>query len=165
MYRAGRFLWLDWAQSQILDQKDNLICAQHYGYRKLRAMHQRTLKRISTQKWEIVDFVFSPYSSKDEYKIDLHWLLPNWPLQFTGNTCTLSAPFGSVKLHISSDIKTITSVLTFFNKGRPISSNIQEEPLLGWFSPTYGQKLPALSIRYSVTHALPVTITSRFTFS
>jgi len=165
MYRAGRFLWLDWAQSKIVDQSDNQICAEQYGYQKLRVVHRRTLKKISTQKWEIVDFVFSPYLSKDEYKIDLHWLLPNWPLQFTGNTCTLSAPFGSVKLHISSDIKTITSVLTFYNKGRLISGKAQEEPLLGWFSPTYGQKLPALSIRYSVTHALPVTITSRFTFS
>jgi len=165
MYRAGRFLWLDWAQSKIMDHSDNLICAEHYGYQKLHAVHRRTLKRISTQKWEIVDLVFSPNSSKDEYKIDLHWLLPNWPMRCKGNTCTLSAPFGSVMLYISSDIKTVTSELTFYNKGRQISGNAQEEPLLGWFSPTYGQKLPALSIRYSVTQALPVTITSRFTFS
>jgi hypothetical protein len=164
MDRAGRFLWLDWAQSKIVDQMDNLICAEQYGYQKLRVVHRRTLKRITTQKWEIVDLVFSPYSSKDEYKIDLHWLLPNWPLQFTGNTCKLSAPFGSVKLRISSEIKTIPSELTIYKKGRSISGNAQEESLLGWFSPTYGQKLPALSIRYSVTHAVPLTITSQFTF-
>jgi hypothetical protein len=165
MYRAGRFLWLDWAHSKIVDQRDNLICAEHYGYQKLRAVHRRTLKKISTQKWEIVDLVFSPYSSSDKYKIDLHWLLPNWPMRFARNTCTLSAPFGSVMLDISSEIKTTTSKFTFYNKGRSISGNAQEEPLLGWFSPTYGLKLPALSIRYSVTHALPITITSRFTFS
>ncbi len=165
MYRAGRFLWLDWAQSKIVDYRDNMICAEHYGYQKLRAVHRRTLKRISTQKWEIIDLVFSPHSSKNEYKIDLHWLLPNWPLQLTGHTCTLSAPFGSVMLHISSDIKTITPKFTCFIKGRPISENAQEEPLLGWFSPTYDKIIPALSIRYSVTHALPVTITSQFTFS
>jgi hypothetical protein len=165
MYRAGRFLWLDWAQSKILDQRDNLICAEHYGYRKLHAVHQRTLKRISTRKWEIVDLVFSPYSSLDEYKIDLHWLLPNWPPQFTGNTCTLSAPFGSVMLNISSEIKAITPKFSFYKEGQPISGNAQEEPLLGWFSPTYDLKIPSLSIRYSVTHALPVKITSCFTFS
>jgi len=164
MYRAGRFLWLDWAQSKTLDQTDNLICAEHYGYKKLGIVHRRTLKRISTQKWEIVDLVFSQYFSKDKYKIDLHWLLPNWPLQSTRNTCTLSAPFGSVRLHISSEIKTTSSELTIYKKGRPISGNAQEESLLGWFSPTYGKKLPALSIRYSVTHAVPFTITSQFTF-
>ena len=164
MDRAGRFLWLDWAQSKILDQSDNLICAEQYGYQKLRVVHRRTLKRISTRKWEIVDFVFSPSSSKDEYKIDLHWLLPDWPMQFSGNTCTLSTPFGSVKLHISSKIKTLTSELTIYKKGQSTSGDAQEEPLLGWFSPTYGQKLPALSIRYSVTHAVPLTITSQFTF-
>ncbi len=164
MYRAGRFLWLDWAQSKIVDQTDNLICAEQYGYQKLRVVHRRTLKRISKQKWEIVDLVFSPYSSKDEYKIDLHWLLPNWPMQSTGNTCTLSAPFGSVRLHIFSEIKTIPYELTVYKEGRPISGNAQEESLLGWFSPTYGQKLPALSIRYSVTHAVPLTFTSQFTF-
>ena len=165
MYRAGRFLWLDWAQSKIVDQSDNLICAEQYGYQKLHVVHRRTIKKISTRKWKIVDLVFSPYLTKDEFKIDLHWLLPDWPLQSTEKTCTLSAPFGSVMLHISSDIVTSTSKLTFYKKGRLISSNAQEEPLLGWFSPTYGKKLPALSIRYSATHALPVTITSRFTFT
>jgi len=165
MFRAGRFLWLDWAQSKIVDQNGNLICANHNGYRKLHAVHQRTLKRISTKKWEIVDLVFSHHSSSNEYQIDLHWLLPNWPMRFNGHTCTLSAPFGTVKLDISAETKTCPSKFTFYKKGKPISEEAQEEPLLGWFSPTYGQKIPALSIRYSVTHALPLTITSRFTFS
>jgi len=128
-------------------------------------VHQRTIKGISTKKWEIIDFVFSPSLSMDNYNIDLHWLLPDWPMRFSGNTCTLTAPFGSIRLHISPDIKAITSELTFYKKGQPISKNAREEPLLGWFSPTYGKKLPALSIRYSVTHVLPITITSYFTFS
>jgi len=86
-------------------------------------------------------------------------------MRFNGHTCTLSAPFGTVKLDISAETKTCPSKFTFYKKGKPISEEAQEEPLLGWFSPTYGQKIPALSIRYSVTHALPLTITSRFTFS
>ncbi len=165
MYRAGRFLWLDWAQSKIVDQGNNLICAEHNGYQKLRAVHRRTLKRLSNQKWGVEDLIFSPYSSKDKYRIDLHWLLPNWPMRIAGNTCTLFAPFGSVILHISSDIEPNNCQFIIYKEGRPISGNAQEEPLLGWFSPTYGQKIPALSIRYSITHALPITITSQFTFS
>jgi len=165
MFQAGRFLWLDWAQSHIVDQNDNLICAEHNGYRKLRVVHQRTLKRVSAKKWEIVDLVFSSHSSSNEYQIDLHWLLPDWPMRFSGNTCTLSTPFGSVKLDIFSATKTTPSKFTFYKKGRPISGEIQEESLLGWFSPTYGQKNPALSIQYSTINALPLTITSRFTFS
>jgi len=164
MLRAGRFLWLDWAQSKIVDQKDNLICANHNGYRKLHAVHQRTLKRISTKKWEIIDLVFSSHRASNELQIDLHWLLPDWPMEFSGNTCTLSAPFGSVKLDISSNTKINPSKFIFYKKGRPISGGAQEEPLLGWYSPTYGCKIPALSIRYSIIHALPLTITSRFTF-
>jgi len=164
MLRAGRFLWLDWAQSKIVDQKDNLIRANHNGYRKLHAVHQRTLKRISTKKWEIIDLVFSSHQVSNEHQIDLHWLLPDWPMEFRGNTFTLSAPFGSVKLDISSDTKTNPSKFNFYKKGRSISGGVQEEPLLGWYSPTYGCKIPALSIRYSIIHTLPLTITSRFTF-
>jgi len=147
MFRAGRFLWLDWAQSNLVDQKDNLICANHNGYRKLHVVHQRTLKRVSAKKWEIIDLVFSSRLSSNEYQVDLHWLLPN------------------IKLDISAETKTIPSKFTFYKKGRSISGETQEEPLLGWSSPTYGYKIPALSIRYSIIHAVPLTITSQFTFS
>lgn len=165
MYRAGRFLWLDWAQSKVLDNTENIICAEQYGYKKPQAVHRRTLKRISNQEWDITDLVYSPHIIKKEFKNNLHWLLPDWPFQMTENTCTLSAPFGSVKLHISSDIKTTSFKLTLYKKGIPLAKDQKEEPLLGWYSPTYGHKLPALSLCYSINHKLPLTITSRFTFS
>ena len=142
-----------------------MICAEHFGYRNMMAVHRRTLKRISTRNWEIMDLVYSPYTSKQEYKIDLNWLLPDWPFSISGNICTLSAPFGFVKLHIYSDIKTALSKFTLYKKGKSLTKDQEDEPLLGWYSPTYGYKIPALSLRYSATQKLPVTITSRFTFS
>jgi uncharacterized heparinase superfamily protein len=47
MTRAGRFLWLDWAQAQIPDYKTSedgsfkSITAQHDGYSRMGVLHSR----------------------------------------------------------------------------------------------------------------------------
>jgi hypothetical protein len=165
MDRAGRFLWLDWAQSKVLENKKDLICAEHDGYRNLQAVHRRTLKRISSSKWEIIDLVFASTRQERLFSIDVHWLLPDWPHKISGNTCALNAPIGSIKLEISSDIKSKSPGLSLYRSGKSLSNDVGHEPLLGWYSPTYGIKVPALSLRFSLKHELPVTITSRFIFS
>jgi hypothetical protein len=38
------------------------------------------------------------------------------------------------------------------------------EPIQGWASPTYGVKVPALSLAAEVKGAMPLSITSQFTF-
>ena len=69
MTRAGRFLWLDWAQAEILahevdDQVQILrVTAEHDGYRRLGALHQRTLLRQPTA-WKVTD-AFIPYGQPD----------------------------------------------------------------------------------------------------
>ena len=155
MYRGGRFLWLDWAQSKIIEQKKDMKRAEHYGYKKLGMIHRRTLKRISNEKWEIIDEVFSRESSQSKDHIDLHWLLPDWKIKLSEDGCALSAPFGSVLLRISSDKKNGSADFSIFREGKCFSGNNRPEPLLGWFSPTYSQKLPAVSIRYSLDTLLP----------
>jgi hypothetical protein len=77
----------------------------------------------------------------------------------------LDAPFGLVKFEISSDLKSYSSGLHLYKSGKSISKDFDDEPLLGWYSPTYGIKIPALSLNFSIKHELPVTITSQFTFS
>ncbi len=55
MLRAGRFLWLDWAQAEVLayemDEEGHIrrLVAEHNGYRRLGALHQRMLE--ATEFW------------------------------------------------------------------------------------------------------------------
>ena len=49
MTKVGQFLWLDWAQAEVLDLGEveggglNWIVAQHDGYRKMKLAHRRTV--------------------------------------------------------------------------------------------------------------------------
>jgi len=91
MLRAGRFLWLDIAQAEVLshemDDSGNLIkiTAEHDGYRKLGARHRRTLMRID-EGWRVKDSVL-PCGKQHDNPLDLRvtWLLPDWEWEFIGN--------------------------------------------------------------------------------
>ena len=165
MVRGGRFLWLDWAQAKIIEQNENMICAEHYGYRKMNAIHRRTIKKHSDSYWEILDFIYSSKPSEESHETSLHWLLPSWLLEHKNNTFSFSAPFGSIDLQISSESEASPGKCNLFHKGIAVSETLREEPLLGWYSPTYGMKIPAYSILFSIEKQLPITISSKFKFS
>lgn len=165
MLRGGRFLWLDLAQAKIIERNENMICAEHYGYRKINAVHRRTLKKLTDIQWEVTDFIYAAKPLEESLEATLHWLLPDWPLKHKDNTFSLSAPFGLVNLQISTDPKFESEKFDLYHKGLATSGTEKKQPLLGWYSPTYGMKIPAYSILFSIEKRLPVTITSKFTFS
>ena len=158
MRRAGRFLWLDWAQARLLPaQAANSLAAQHDGYRKLGVLHRRTLEQVGANGWRITDELLpaSPDRTSKAHDCRLHWLLPDWPWQIDGNTLRLDRPGGgTVRLTIS------TGPLSLIRAGKVLAGEHREDPILGWFSPTYNEKVPALSLVATVRAALPVTITS-----
>ena len=89
MNRAGRFLYLDWAQSHLLKHerdrngKWEQVIAQHVGYNRLGVTHRRTLTARDDGTWRIEDMVFSSDQSLENrnapFTIALQWLLPDWP--------------------------------------------------------------------------------------
>ncbi|MFN2264113.1 MAG: alginate lyase family protein [Anaerolineales bacterium] len=101
MTYAGRFLWLDWAQAEVLDQltgeKGKLvkIVAQHDGYTHLGVIHRRSVTCESSRKWIVEDELFATrkfpgkigkktpsleaaHQSGHTYRARLHWMLPDW---------------------------------------------------------------------------------------
>ncbi|MCJ7621862.1 MAG: heparinase II/III-family protein, partial [Anaerolineaceae bacterium] len=165
MVRGGRFLWLDWAQAKILESNENMICAEHYGYRKMNAVHRRTINKISNTNWEISDLIYGAKSTDEKFSAKLHWLLPNWPLDYKNGLFSISAPFGSIDLQISTETDIFLGISNIFYEGIAVLGKERDEPLLGWYSPTYGLKIPAYSILFSIEKKLPISITSKFTFS
>ena len=75
------------------------------------------------------------------------------------NSIILKSPVGKIILNIQSDEP--ESRLEIFRAGKSQQSgNIKDN--LGWYSPTYGIKIPALSVRYSISASIPVKVTSTF---
>lgn len=129
MTRAGRFLWLDWAQGHIVDYekaKDGTfkrLIADHDGYRNLGVIHRRDVLISEEDRWIIEDHLItsdnlpSPQSKTNKNKlidpegkvfdIRIHWLLPDWPweLEKTNHESqyllNLKSPHGVITLRTS----------------------------------------------------------------
>lgn len=158
MQRAGRFLWLDWAQARLLgSQPDRLVEAEHDGYRRLGALHRRRLERIDEQTWRVIDQILPAGRPSGEHTAVLHWLLPDWNWSLEGGTLALRGPKGSVAVTI-----TPRAEMQLIRCGALLAGSGEVLPTLGWWSPTYDQKLPALSLRAILTARLPVTIETTF---
>lgn len=184
MTRAGRFLWLDWAQAEIVscnldtNSSFNQIVARHNGYRRIGVMHQRTVIAEQRGHWRVLD-VLEPIHLSDgqknallarRFSIRLHWLLPDWPWvleSHTGNTnqsIQLESPYGLVKLNLDIDPVNILPQpeLQVVRAGETLSGNGVADPTWGWISPTYQSRFPALSIGYRVEARLPVVFNTEW---
>ena len=63
MTKAGRFLWLDWANADVLDTNEDehgrltWAVAEHNGYRRFNAQHRRTVS-VEGDRWTVRDQIF-----------------------------------------------------------------------------------------------------------
>jgi hypothetical protein len=179
MLRAGRFLWLDWAQASLVDTHNlpgEVLAAQHDGYQHMGLLHRRVLRRDGTQHWLVTDQMRdAPTRRMDvkrgtSYTFRLHWLLPDWPWQREGSTITLSHPGGgSFSLALSSmtggqPVKEAETV-SLVRAGEALAGPKAVPPVLGWYSPTYNTRLPALSFSLIVVSPLPCDLFSEWVLS
>ena len=183
MIDAGKFLWLDWDQARILDQTEFRKIAEHSGYKRLGLKHSRILEK-TRQDWLAVDKVLpirvpnSPRApntlfhgnlSEKKHLFRLHWLLPEQKfevLKENNHWCFLSK---DVKIIFSAN--TIQLNLIIIRAGQQIfptdSSAENSDPfrdICGWYSPTYGIHIPALSLILTAETAAPFVICSRWKF-
>ncbi|MBN2044266.1 MAG: alginate lyase family protein [Anaerolineales bacterium] len=170
MTKAGQFLWLDWAQAEVLDLGEidegglNWIVTQHDGYRKLDLAHRRTVS-VEGDMWMVRDQVLpidESLTGQDPVSIRLHWLLPDWAWQYNNGLLFLDSGRGDVTLQVRcADSEASYSLV---RAGECLLGDVKPEPYRGWFSPTYAQKVPALSFAVEVTAAPPLTITTNWAF-
>ena len=133
MIRAGRFLWLDWAQASIVHQHvseggDGFeLVAQHDGYQDLGIIHRRAVTSEQTGTWLIEDSLFmekdyqkdqqknlsEPLIKSGIYRTRLHWLLPDWSWEIEENetnyqtSLRLRSPHGWLNLLVGIEPATI----------------------------------------------------------
>ncbi|MBN2549230.1 MAG: alginate lyase family protein [Anaerolineales bacterium] len=183
MTRAGKFLYLDWAQAFIPAEADytdlfsipedilERRVAWHDGYRRLGAAHWRSAAHTRSGEW-VVDDALLPISGlsagAEVFQACLHWLLPDWPWELAttsgepGYSLHLSSPLGQVRLDLSSPAP---SRLQVARAGENIYGEGAVSPTWGWCSPTYGVKIPALSVRLHMRAELPIRATTRWIFT
>lgn len=172
MTRAGKFLWLDWAQSMRIpserDRGDDFI-AQHDGYASLGCHHRRRLSLVKSNTWRVEDFILPLKVSRRPVHVCLHWLVRDFPWELSQQTLTLSTPYGRCCLVTSIDVEDPKTIIDkeyrqIIRAGKSIVGRGKEDATLGWFSPTYDVKLPAISYLTQIVAAPPIRLVSDWSF-
>ncbi len=162
MRRAGKFLWLRWAQSRLLHPviKDTLS-AETDAYRQFSLRHRRTLKRESDLHWVVRDEALPTREASYAHIFCVHWLLPDVSWQLEDASLVFSFPAATVKLTFST-LAAASPSIQVIRAGVVMSGSGEFPATLGWYSPTYDLKLPALSVRCLVHHPAPLFIQSEW---
>ena len=163
MTKAGRFLWLDWAQGKILDSSNYSIKAEHSGFQKNGLIHQRELKKISDSKWEVNDLVKRINSGIEKNIVQIHWLLPDWQYDIQGHEVGISAPFGKMKIRFHTNNLKASLLVSVIRAGEAEVGQ-SYSPNLGWYSPTYGELEPALSLICQIDTVFPIETATEISF-
>jgi len=174
MTRGGRFLTLDWfpAFSKSVLEADEKIIGRihsyHKGYRKLGILHERVVTVFTDERWEVKDNLV--FTGPGEHVFRLHWLLLDgeWELEDRklGYGIRVKSPHGWVILQITPDlhVSSSDSRLQIVRAGSLVHGKCDPLPFDGWVSPTYGQKIPALSLTLEVTSLKSFSLVSEFIF-
>ncbi len=160
MKRAGRFLWLDWAQASgrvfSTNNADTPDCfeGEHDGYRRLGVKHRRMVQCVTEDAWIIVDDLLG----EDEHELRLHWLLPDLPFEVIAASpfcAALSAEKVRFRWHIFSSSPGSAAIV---RGGKNLAENIAsgDQETMGRESATYGELRPAISLLYRMQAPLPV---------
>ena len=174
MTRGGRFLTLDWfpAFSKSVLEADEKILGRnvsyHKGYRNLGIKHERVATVFTDERWQIKDRLV--FTKPGEHVFRLHWLLLDgeWELENlkVGYGIRIKSPLGWVTLRITPDprLSSNDSKLAITRGGILVYGKVTPLPFEGWVSPTYGKKIPALSLILDVTSSKSISIESEFIF-
>jgi len=163
MQRAGRFLWVDWAQasgrlfSSAGHAHVDCFAGEHDGYSHLGVKHRRMVQWLPDAGCVIVDDI----EGSGEHDVRLHWLTADWPLEVFDLPFQVAFRNASqqVRWNIFSGCAGKAAVIRAGKCEWTGSSKMTESAeILGWESPTYGDLQPAVSLIYQTRTQLPVRL-------
>ena len=163
MRRAGRFLWLDWAQA-VGDYRAGSggahpsFSGEHDGYKRLGVTHRRTVYWLQDAAWLIVDDLLG----SGNHDLRLHWLTPDLPLQLCDSPFQVeftAANKQRIHWHIFSSCAGQHAIIRAGQSSNP-EIGADDVKQLGWESPTYGELRPSVSLIYETAGRLPIRFTT-----
>jgi hypothetical protein len=159
MHRAGRFLWIDWAQAlgrsyaSLHSAHPDCFEGEHDGYKRLGVKHRRMVQWLAGTGWVIVDDLMGA----GEHELHLHWLVANLPFQvsYSPFQVVLKSEHTRFSWNIFASSPGSGAII---QSGKSSASEIDvaDAEILGWESPTYGELQPAVSLIYRTQGRLPV---------
>lgn len=163
MRRAGRFLWLNWDQAIWLEGQPGAArqVAEHTGYRRLGIRHIRSLIQLEDRQWQVTDELLPLRGADENHIARVHWLLPDAPYQLEGTTLRLDHSDGPFTVSVFSNNS--PHQIELIRAGNNLLDSTRVTPILGWVSPTYGQKDPALSFAVTYQGSLPLVVSTILT--
>jgi hypothetical protein len=171
MTRAGRFMVVDWfpAYSRRVLSADPSVLSQvsafHAGYDRIGIRHERTLRLLEAAHWQVKDEL--RFLRPQPHSLRLHWLLLDGEcrLQQRGHETRLRlrVPGGWIRVTISSaGFEDQPPRLSLIRAGKVLQGQEPAQPFEGWISPSYGQKLPALSLSLTAQASHTCSFTTEF---
>ncbi len=173
MTHAGRFLTLDWCPAYLenVAASDRHLVgsthAWHNCYRRLGVRLERTASVFADGHWEVKDDVVFTKPGKHIFR--LHWLLLDgkWEIEHrrSGFGIRVRTSRGWVRVSVSSShLPQEGFRATLVRGGEVIHGKGKALPFEGWASPTYGLKVPALSLALETTSSTSFSFISEFVF-
>ncbi len=174
MQRGGRFLVLDWfpAYSKTALEADERILgrmlAYHKGYRCLGVRHERIATVFTDEHWEIRDNLV--FTKPGQHVFRLHWLLKDgeWKVERRGQAfeLRLELPNGplTVRTGLDPELSDVVIGVSIVRAGELIYGSRQALPFEGWVSPTYGVRVPALSVAIEASSSRTLSFLTSFMF-
>jgi hypothetical protein len=173
MTPAGRFLYLDWAQADLLTREqaqDGSWCrivATHDGYHRIGIRHVRSVRFQKGDCWLIEDQiqpVANDFAQSAAHIVRLQWLLPDWKwkVDVSSSLIEIQSPYGWVALSVNCQTAPLN--LQLIRAGELLYGDGEVSPTWGWISPTYSVKTAGLSFVVTAVAALPITLTSEWDF-
>jgi len=169
MMPAGKFLWLQRAEShhfppQLEEEIAILYCNLPIAYTQL-----RSLSYLPDQGFRVRDTLELTRKSKEPTPVTIQWLLPDWHWDWQGNELQLTHEERSIHLMVSgAELKTQKPVaiqsVSLIRAGESLLGAVMD-PIRGWVSPTYLQKIPALSLAVTFETKNTLEIISNWTLS
>jgi hypothetical protein len=152
MTRAGKFMYLDWSSGRVVEKSDSRIVAEHDGYKKLGILHRRSVS-FEPNTWLIEDNL-QTFKSSNLQTYCIHWLLPDWEWELENREkrieISLKSRYGVIKITQYAPRNT-QAEFSLARAGQLLHGTVEVTPTRGWYSPTYGVKIPALSLALEVT--------------
>jgi len=168
MRRAGRFLWVGWAQAsgRVYASPDS-ACAdcfagEHDGYKRFGVTHRRMVRWLAGSGWVIVDDI----QGTGEHDVRLHWLVADLPFAVAdaSSQVVFQADHSRIRWNIFSGVPANSAIIRAGKQMQIVIASGNSAPgfvdadsqLLGWESPTYGDIQPAVSLVHQTRGQLPV---------
>jgi hypothetical protein len=146
MRRAGRFLWVDWAQGEFVGRwmsqngAIEVVVGEHHGYRSIGIVHRRTVARLEEAGWLIVDDLIG----SGNHRVSIGWTMPDFSWQLDTDGVSLDIAGSSIEVSWQGQ----EGDVGLYRAGALIAGEgIYDHPELhGWRSTGYAVKQPALRL-------------------